>query len=136
VQKWITSGLLAIAAAVFVTGSAISAGSGETIGDGISDGLMGNEPNIIPFESGDLGPSQVEPGSIGDLDGASGHENSVEGSGAPGPITCDGNWVGVAQIVSVFTPGVGNPDATAPGNPDAPGMNVDCGTGGSPPHSP
>lgn len=108
--------------------------SAQNRGKDISDSLMGNEPNVIPFAPGNLGPQEQEPGSIGG--GQSGHPNSVEGSAAPGPITCGESWVGVAQIVSLFTPGVGNPDASLPGNPDAPGMNVDCGTGGSPPHVP
>ena len=124
---------MVVLAGTVVAGSAIAQNTGKAI----SDGLLGNEPNIIPFQSGtNLGPQEQAPGSIGDLAGNSGHPNSVEGSGAPGPITCGESWVGVAQIVSLFTPGVGNPDTTRPGNPDAPGMNVDCGTGGSPPHVP
>ena len=103
----------------------------------MSDELMGNEPNLIPFDeqlgSPNVGPSQVDPGSIGDLDGKSSNPNSVEGSGAPGPITCGNNWVGVAQVniksAQFF-------DFAKPGNLAAPGMIVDCGTGGSPPHTP
>ena len=110
-----------------LTSTALAAGPGDTLGDSISDVLMGNEPNIIPFSAGNKGPSEVEPGSIG------AGEFSVEGSGAPGPITCGGNWVGVALFAANDN---GGQDASLPGDPDAPGMNVDCGTGGSPPHTP
>jgi len=134
--KTVIAAAVAVMTLTMSVGVANAAGPGGTTGDMISDGLLGNEPNVIPFQSGNNGPSQQEPGTIGDSAGRSGHPNSVEGSGAPGPITCGGNWVGVAQIVGVFTPGVGNPDITLPGNPDAPGMNVNCGTGGSPPHRP
>jgi hypothetical protein len=113
-----------------------TAASAEPPGKLISDVLLGNEPNVIPFLPGNQGPQEQQPGTIGDAGGNAGHPNSVEGTGAPGPITCGNNWFGVAQVVGTFTPGVGNPDTTIPGNPDAPGMNVDCGTGGSPPHTP
>jgi hypothetical protein len=130
--------VIAVVTAMFMMsiGVAGAAGPGGTFGDAISDVLMGNEPNVIPFQPGNMGPSEQDPGTIGDAGGNSSHVNSVDGSGAPGPITCGENWVGVAQVVGVFTPGVGNPDTNRPGNPEAPGMNVDCGTGGSPPHTP
>lgn len=118
---------------------AYAQGLGEFITepDTISDDLMGNEPNVIPWEPDNKGPQEYEPGSLGDAGGNSGHPYSVEGSGAPGPITCGGNWVGPAQVVAFLSGGeAGNPNTSVPGNPDAPGMNVDCGTGGSPPHSP
>ncbi len=119
----------ALAMSMFA-GAASAAGPGGTIGDDVSDVLMGNEPNTISFVSGDeVGPSELEPGDIGDSGDSSGHDYYVEGSGAPGPITCGGNWVGPGLISGVV-------DASLPGNPAAPGMNVDCGTGGSPPHSP
>jgi len=84
------------AAAQDPPGACISAGvqglsglSAEgTLGDFVSDGYYGNEPNILPFDSGsNQGPEQTEPGSIGG--GNSGHPNSVVGSSAPGPWTSD-----------------------------------------------
>ena len=127
-----------VAAVAVLMTFALPAGAGSdakdgTVGDQISDGLMGNEPNLPsglqtdpPFNTG---PQQVDPGVLGPGD--------VESSGAPGPITCGENWVGPAQIVGLINPSApGHPDISQPGDGDAPGMNVDCGTGGSPPHSP
>ena len=49
--------------------------NGATVGDCISDGFYGNEPNIIdPFAPG--GPSEQEPGTIG---------GRVDSSQSPGP---------------------------------------------------
>ena len=120
--------IVAIFLTLALTSSVSAAGPGGTVGDALSDGLMGNEPNIIPFSLGDLGPSQVAPGSIG------AGPNSVEGSGAPGPITCNGTWFGLVQLMQFLDGDI--IDTTLPGNTDAPGMNVDCSDGGSPPHTP
>jgi hypothetical protein len=129
-RRLMIAGMAAGVLVILATGFVSSAGTGGTLGDAVSDGLLGNEPNIIPWEDNDEGPSEVEPGSIGDLDGNSGHPNSVENSGAPGPITCGGSWWSPAQVRGA------NSDTTPPGDEDAPGMNVSCGDGGNPPHSP
>lgn len=54
----------AAAAAMTVPASAASNGnSGVSVGDCISDGFYGNEPNIVdPFVAG--GPSEQDPGTI------------------------------------------------------------------------
>ena len=123
---------LVMAMAFFVSATqAFAAGNtNDTIGDAVSDQLMGNEPNIIPFTAGNLGPAEQDPGSIGDLGGNSGNPNSVEPSGAPGPITCGGNWVGMPLVLEVTT------DTSVPGNSSAPGLIVDCASGDGKPHVP
>ena len=71
--------LVLAAAAAMVSGPAVGAGnsnSGFTVGDCISDGFYGNEPNIIdPFATG--GPAEQEPGTIG---------GRVVPSQSPGPV--------------------------------------------------
>ncbi|MBT5774928.1 MAG: hypothetical protein HOH95_11195 [Dehalococcoidia bacterium] len=129
-NKLAIAGASAALLVVLTTSLASSAGMGGTVGDAVSDGLLGNEPNIIEWDDGNDGPAEVEPGSIGDLGGNSGHPNSVENSGAPGPISCGGGWYSMALVVGA------NTDTTPPGDADAPGMNVSCGDGGNPPHSP
>ncbi len=117
------SSVLAVVGLLILSSAALAA-EGE-VGDLISDGLLGNEPNIItsePWEDG--GPQELEPGELADP------EVYVIPSGAPGPITCGESWWSPAQIVSQ-----GNNDNTRPGNPDAPGMNVDC-AGDEKPHTP
>jgi hypothetical protein len=49
--------------------------SGFTVGDCISDGLYGNEPNIEPFAAG--GPAEQEPGT---------QAGTVVPSQSPGPF--------------------------------------------------
>jgi hypothetical protein len=55
---------LAAAAAIAVPASAASTGNGGvSVGDCISDGFYGNEPNIVdPFAAG--GPSEQDPGTV------------------------------------------------------------------------
>jgi hypothetical protein len=68
----------ALAGAFIVSGAASAAGnnkSGPTVGDCISDGFYGNEPNIVgPFAPG--GPAEQEPGTKG---------GRVVASQSPGP---------------------------------------------------
>lgn len=114
-----------LALPLIAAGNPNSAGNGN--GDAVSDGLMGNEPNIVDPYVADTGPADLnaeDPGSVA---------GRVQPSGAPGPITCGEYFVGPGQIkqyertedLSVFL---------RPGNEDAPGMNVDCGS--SKPHQP
>jgi hypothetical protein len=90
---------------------------------------MGNEPHIIPFEAGNKGPAEVEPGSVGDAAGTAGHENYVIPSGKPGPITCSEGWFGPPELLSPApAPGVVGADGV-------PEMHVDC-SGNETPHTP
>jgi hypothetical protein len=63
------------AACAMPAAAAGNAQSGFTVGDCISDGLYGNEPNIEPFAPG--GPAEQEPGTIG---------GTVVPSQSPGPF--------------------------------------------------
>lgn len=69
----------ALVGALTVSGAAFAAGnaqSGATVGDCISDGIYGNEPNIVgPFAPG--GPAEQEPGTKG---------GRVVPSQSPGPF--------------------------------------------------
>jgi hypothetical protein len=70
--------LLGFAAAAIIAAPASAGGnaqSGPTVGDCISDGFYGNEPNIEPYAPG--GPAEQAPGSKG------GH---VVPSQSPGPV--------------------------------------------------
>lgn len=73
---------VAFASALLVPGIALAAGndqSGPTVGDCVSDGLYGNEPNIVgPFAEG--GPAEQEPGTIG---------GRVVPSHSPGPFVSE-----------------------------------------------
>jgi hypothetical protein len=68
-----------VAATLVVSGAAFAAGnaqSGPSVGNCISDGLYGNEPNIVgPFAPG--GPAEQEPGTKG---------GRVVPSQSPGPF--------------------------------------------------
>lgn len=69
-----------VAAALAVCASAPAVGSGNaqtsnTVGNCISDGFYGNEPNIEPFAPG--GPAEQEPGTKG---------GTVVPSQSPGPF--------------------------------------------------
>lgn len=70
--------LLIAAATLAVPGAVMAAGnaqSGPTVGDCISDGFYGNEPNIVgPFAPG--GPAEQDPGTKG---------GRVVASQSPGP---------------------------------------------------
>jgi hypothetical protein len=63
------------AACAAPSAAAGNAQSGFTVGDCISDGLYGNEPNIEPFAPG--GPAEQEPGTVG---------GTVVPSQSPGPF--------------------------------------------------
>jgi hypothetical protein len=63
------------AACAMPAAAAGNAHSGATLGDCISDGFYGNEPNIEPFAPG--GPADQEPGTIG---------GTVVPSQSPGPF--------------------------------------------------
>lgn len=69
--------LLAIIAVAALAGpTSVAARTGGTVGDCISDGFYGNEPNIVdPFAPG--GPSEQEPGTLG---------GRVVPSQSPGPV--------------------------------------------------
>jgi hypothetical protein len=55
-------GVLMVIAGIAPTFAAGNSQSGATVGDCISDGLYGNEPNIVgPFATG--GPAEQEPGT-------------------------------------------------------------------------
>jgi hypothetical protein len=61
-KKLILSAVALIALVVPASSLAAGDGSNAAIGDCISDGFYGNEPNIVdPFEPG--GPAEQEPGS-------------------------------------------------------------------------
>ena len=75
---------LSVAAALAVGASAPALGSGNaqtsnTVGNCISDGFYGNEPNIEPFAPG--GPPEQEPGTKG---------GTVVPSQSPGPFVNSG----------------------------------------------
>jgi hypothetical protein len=53
-------GLLLVPAAGIAAGNAQT---GATVGNCISDGLYGNEPNIVDPEVEDAGPAELEPGT-------------------------------------------------------------------------
>ena len=71
--------IIGFAAAAVMAPPAVAASNdqaGPTVGDCISDGFYGNEPNIIdPFSAG--GPAEQEPGTIG---------GRVVPSQSPGPL--------------------------------------------------
>jgi hypothetical protein len=78
------SHLAAAVAAIAICGSTPALGSGNaqtsnTVGNCISDGLYGNEPNIEPFAPG--GPAEQEPGTKG---------GTVVPSQSPGPFVNTG----------------------------------------------
>ena len=86
-------GAAAILALALTPAAGLAAGnaqSGSTVGDCISDGFYGNEPNIVgPFAPG--GPAEQEPGTKG---------GRVVPSQSPGPkvtqggVVVDGSSVG------------------------------------------
>jgi hypothetical protein len=97
--------IFAILAAACAAPSAAAgnANSGFTVGDCISDGLYGNEPNIEPFAPG--GPAEQVPGSIG---------GTVVPTQSPGPFVNNpadpdnptrGRSLGVLIQQYGFTPG-------------------------------
>ena len=52
-----------------------------TRGDAISDGLYGNEPNVVDPYVQDIGPEQLEPGT---------KDGRIVGSASPGPALISG----------------------------------------------
>lgn len=61
----ITAGIVGVAL-LLAPATALSAGNGNngpTVGDCISDGFYGNEPNTIDPEVSGVGPSELEPGT-------------------------------------------------------------------------
>ena len=82
----------AAVAAIAICGSTPALGSGNaqtsnTVGNCISDGLYGNEPNIEPFAPG--GPEEQEPGS---------QAGRVVPSASPGPATIGGGSFGGGDL--------------------------------------
>jgi len=136
-----TKSLVILVGVIFLSLIYLEPASAQNQGKLVSDGLLGNEPNIIPFidctddpdDPCNLGPQEYAPGTLGDKSKNSGHDNYVIPTGSPGPITCGGNWFGVRQLIDFLNGDV--PDTSLPGNPDAPGMNVDC-SGNEKPHVP
>ena len=77
---------LALAVVAIASAAPVSAGgtlqNGYTVGDCISDGFYGNEPNPTGVLSGtNLGPSQLEPGTKG---------GTILPSASPGPKIYNG----------------------------------------------
>ena len=77
---------LALAVVAIASAAPVSAGgtlqNGYTVGDCISDGFYGNEPNPTGVLSGtNLGPSQLEPGTKG---------GTILPSASPGPKVYNG----------------------------------------------
>jgi len=73
---------VAAALAVLAAGPALASGNAQTsntVGNCISDGVYGNEPNIEPFAPG--GPAEQEPGTKG---------GTVVPSQSPGPFVNTG----------------------------------------------
>ncbi len=63
-----------------------------TLGDAVSDGFFGNEPNLLNTNTNDdLGPEQVAPGSSAGF---------VEGSLSPGPKTIGGGFTTLGSVMS------------------------------------
>lgn len=103
-RKYITV-LAAVAACLILAPAALGAGnskSGPTVGDCISDGFYGNEPNIVgPFAPG--GPAEQEPGT---------KDGRVVPSQSPGPKKTekDGSVVpgsSIGDIHQLAGPGIG-----------------------------
>ena len=105
--------VIMFAAALFAAPPALAAGntqSGATVGDCISDGFYGNEPNMADGSAG--GPAEQQPGS---------QAGNVLPSQSPGPFVTDpstgqvsrGNSIGyyngqginIPQICQILTQG-------------------------------
>jgi hypothetical protein len=87
-----------VMAVVAIPGTALAAGNGNqgvpAIGDAISDGFFGNEPNLLSPACCDTGPAeqnQIDPGSVA---------GSVLGSSSPGPATIAGNFLPLSVFVA------------------------------------
>jgi hypothetical protein len=64
------------------------------LGDAISDGFFGNEPNLINTNTNDdLGPEEVEPGSSA---------GAVVPSISPGPKTTQGTFTTWGSVLQTF----------------------------------
>jgi hypothetical protein len=77
--------------------TALAAGNGHngpTVGDCISDGFYGNEPNTVEPEVSGVGPSELEPGT---------KAHRVVPSQSPGPkVTLPGGTVGPGSSVGDY----------------------------------
>ena len=71
--------IVAVVTAAFASPAALAAGNGSpTVGDGISDGFYGNEPNMADGSLG--GPAEQQPGT---------QAGNVLPSQSPGPFVTD-----------------------------------------------
>lgn len=73
--------------------AAAKAGSAEgTVGDAVSDGFFGNEPNLLNTDTNlDLGPEQVDPGSSAGF---------VAPSLSPGPFITPTGFLALGPLIA------------------------------------